>query len=71
MFHFFFFQFCCLWIQEHQVVDRVITQVAVDDPVHQLEASECDWKEDPAVLVDVGGRHPEEFVEVLAFALRV
>ena len=31
-------------IQVHEFVHNMVTQVLVDDPVHQLEAGESDWK---------------------------
>ena len=55
-------------IEEDQIRDNVITEMAVDDPVHELEASEGDGEEDAAVLVNVGCRHSKELVQVLAFA---
>ncbi len=54
-----------------QVWDFIVAQMLVDDPVHELEASEGDREDDTAVLVDVRGRHPEHLVEVLHVALRV
>ena len=32
------------WIQIHQFVHNMVTQVLVDDPVHKLEAGESYWK---------------------------
>ncbi len=45
--------------------------MAVDDPIHQLEAGEGDGEKDAAVLVDVGGRHAEQLVQILALAFGV
>ena len=40
-------------MQVDEVLDRDMTQMLVDDPVHQLEAGECHGKDDAAVLVNV------------------
>ncbi len=45
--------------------------MAVDDPIHQLEAGEGDREKDAAVLVDVGGCHAKQLVQILAFTFRV
>ena len=53
--------------ENESVESLVVTEVVVDDPVHQLEAGERDWKEDPAVLVDVRRSHPEQLAQVLRY----
>ena len=58
-------------IEEDQIRDNVITEMAVDDPVHELEASEGDGEEDAAVLVDVRCGHSKKLVQVLGFAVGI
>ena len=55
----------------NEVINDVITQVLVDDPVHELEARKGDWKNDAAVLVNVRGRHAEHLVQVLHVTVRI
>ena len=43
----------------YQIINIDLRQVVVDDPVHEVEGDEGDGEEDPAVLVDVGGGHPQ------------
>ena len=45
--------------------------MAVDNPVHQLETGEGDWKKDSAIFVDVWSRHSEQLVQVLRLAVRI
>ncbi len=45
-----------------EVVDFVVAEVLVDDPVHQLEAGEGDGEDDAGVLVDVRRSHSEHLV---------
>ena len=54
-----------------KVLDDIITQVLVDDPVHELEARKGDGEYYAAVLVNVRGRHAEHLVQILHVALRV
>ena len=60
-----------IWHQVNYVIHHIITKVAVDDPVHQLEASEGDREKDATVLVDVRRSHPKQLVQVLCFAVRI
>ena len=39
---------------EGQVLSHHVRDVQVDDPVHEVEASETDGEDDARVLVDVG-----------------
>lgn len=54
-----------------EVVDDMVAQVLIDDPVHELEAGEGHWENDPTVLVNVRSRHAEHLVQVLHVALRI
>ena len=54
-----------------EVTDDLITQMLVNNPVHQLEACEGDGKKDTAVLVNVRGSHAEHLVQVLHVAVGV
>ena len=45
--------------------------MAVDNPVHQLETGEGDWKKDSAVFVNVWSRHSKQLVQVLRLAVRI
>ncbi len=38
----------------------------VDDPIHEVEAGEANWKDDSRIFVDGGRRSAEHFVEILA-----
>lgn len=51
--------------QQHQVVGHHVAYVQVDDPVHEVEAHEADWKHYPGVLVNVRGSDAQQFVDIL------
>jgi len=53
-------------LEQHQVVGHHITDVQIDDPVHEVEADKAHRKHDPRVLVNVTGRDSVQFVDVLA-----
>lgn len=55
-----------LLVQEHQVVCYDVTDVQVDDPVHEVEADEADGKHDTGILVDVAGCDSVQLVDILA-----
>ena len=42
------------------VVRDVTGQAQVDHPVHEVEGDEHDGEDDPTVLVDITGSHPED-----------
>ena len=46
-------------IEVHDVLHRLPGQTEVHHPVHEVEGDEHDGEDDPAVLVDVTGAHPE------------
>ena len=54
-----------------KVVDNMVAQMLVNDPIHELEACKGDGEKDTAVLVNVRGCHAEHLVQVLHIALRV
>ena len=58
-------------VQVDEVLQDLVTQVLVNDPVHQLEAGEGHGEDDPAVLVNVRGRHAEHLVQLLHVAVGV
>ena len=43
----------------------------INNPIHQLEASESDGENDPRVFINVRRRHAEHLVELLHVALRI
>lgn len=60
---------CLVGMKIHQILYYIITEMLVNDPVHQLETGEGDGKEHAAVLVYIRGRHTEHFVQLLHVAL--
>ena len=60
-----------LRLQVDEVLQDFVAQVLVNDPVHQLEAGEGHGEDDPAVLVNVRGRHAEHLVQLLHVAVGV
>ena len=54
-----------------KVINDIVAQMLIDDPVHELEARECDWENNTAVLINVRSRHAKHLVQVLHVALRV
>ena len=54
-----------------KVVDNMVAQMLVNDPIHELEACKGDGEKDTAVLVNVRGCHAEHLVQVLHIALRI
>ncbi|PSN28971.1 hypothetical protein C0J52_28306, partial [Blattella germanica] len=49
---------------KHQVVCYYVTDVKVDDPVHQVETDETDRENDAGVFIDVAGCNSVELVDV-------
>ena len=54
-----------------KVVDNMVAQMLVNDPIHELEACKGDGEKDTAVLVNVRGCHAEHLVQVLHVTLRI
>lgn len=54
-----------VFFQEYQVVSHHVRHVQVDNPVHQVEAYEAYGEHDAWILVYVGRRYAEQFVDVL------
>ena len=52
-------------LEVYKVINDIVAQVLVNDPVHELEARECHWEYDTAVLVNVRRSHAEHLVQVL------
>lgn len=65
------FLFSLFAMEVHKILDHVIAEVLVDDPVHELEASESDGEHDPTVLVNVRSRHTEHLVQFLHVTVRI
>ena len=40
-------------LEVYKVINDIVAQVLVNDPVHELEARECHWEKYTAVLVNV------------------
>ena len=49
-----------------EVGSDFIRDVQVDDPVHEVEAGEANWKDDSGVLVDTGRGSTAHVIQVLA-----
>ena len=56
---------CSLLLQVDQIRNHVVTQLLVNDPIHQLETREGDREDDPGILVNVRSRHSEHLVQLL------
>lgn len=52
-------------LEQYKVVSHHITDVQVDDPVHQIEADEADREHNAGVLVNITGGHAVQLVDVL------
>ena len=54
-----------------KVVDNMVAQMLVNDPIHELEACKGDGEKDTAVLVNVRSCHSEHLVQVLHVAFGI
>ncbi len=52
-------------LQIDQILD-IFANIAVDDPIEELEDDEGDGENDPAVLVQAGRRHAIHLVQILS-----
>ena len=53
-------------VVDGEVGSNFIRDVQVDDPVHEVEAGEANWKDDSRIFVDGGRRSAKHFVQILA-----
>ena len=52
-------------MEVYKVIDDIVAQMLVYNPVHELEARKCHREYDTAVLVNVRSSHAEHLVQVL------
>ena len=52
-------------MQHHQVGRDLVADMQINDPIHQIEASERDGEEDARVFVDVRRGDAEHLLQVL------
>lgn len=59
------------FLEQDEIVGYYVTDVQVDDPVHQIEADKADRKDDARVLVDIRRRYAWKIESVFVDIVRL